>query len=630
MSDRFDEAAARIVKVDYLAASDRWAVLLGGQLMGGDWPSKQEAIDCAAPYAALTTAILRESAEETTRQLIKERNEARHETQTALAPVLREIGDRLDEIERRVEALEGKPSQPVDPAGDGPAVHWIVTDGNDPNICGDGEFGVAIGGVAYLYYKHASPEPCGDDVRWRVINKREFGEVIRRPGELPAVAPPPPAPQCRDVLCYRQREPHTIAVGCPQWSGPAPPASEFAGVEWSVKERERMIAKANDVSSAAAERGDDKLLTLALHGDWAGIPWYDAARAEARAILAEKAGKDTAEEKAPTLTVDPIIATCDVCSRRGELRPVEFEGVVVGLACVDSVACQGRLVGSSTAKAPVPTDALDLPPGLFAALRDPTVALPGGDRATAQVIAWGRRLHEENERLRLALAARAVDVTPFIYTAQNTRSDTASAPMAASLVAPVPAPLAPLAPLAADGGETRDQAIEAVARAGSNAHGNPEWRTLTKWIAASWIANAEKVVAGGGGEDFFEAGVHPAMVAEAARHPELAPKSKPATCDRCNAPLNLRGQTRCATCQDADAFPRAPRDAEEREACDGTAAWDGSIGAYSGRCGARSSYYHCTRLPHEKGRHVAASTRAQVEQVWPFTSLREPANTDPK
>jgi hypothetical protein len=62
-------------------------------------------------------------------------------------------------------------------------VRWIVTEGNDPDVCEDGEFGVLIDGVAYLYYKHPDPSPCGPDVKYRVINKREFGEVIRRKGD---------------------------------------------------------------------------------------------------------------------------------------------------------------------------------------------------------------------------------------------------------------------------------------------------------------------------------------------------------------------------------------------------------------------------------------------------------------
>jgi len=59
-------------------------------------------------------------------------------------------------------------------------VTWIVTDGNNPIICADGEFGVLVNGKAYLYYKHASPNPSVG-VKYRFINKREFGEVIRRP-----------------------------------------------------------------------------------------------------------------------------------------------------------------------------------------------------------------------------------------------------------------------------------------------------------------------------------------------------------------------------------------------------------------------------------------------------------------
>lgn len=61
-----------------------------------------------------------------------------------------------------------------------PKVQWIVTEGNDRDICGDGEFGVCVDGVAYLYYKWPEPEPCDPRVKFRIITKREFGEVIRR------------------------------------------------------------------------------------------------------------------------------------------------------------------------------------------------------------------------------------------------------------------------------------------------------------------------------------------------------------------------------------------------------------------------------------------------------------------
>lgn len=67
-------------------------------------------------------------------------------------------------------------------------VFWIVTEGNDPDVCADGEFGVEVNGVPYLYYKWAKPDPDdgtgpGPKVQYRRIHKREFGEVIRRPGD---------------------------------------------------------------------------------------------------------------------------------------------------------------------------------------------------------------------------------------------------------------------------------------------------------------------------------------------------------------------------------------------------------------------------------------------------------------
>ena len=75
-------------------------------------------------------------------------------------------------------------------------IYWIVTEGNDPAICKDGEFGVCVNGVAYLYYKHSEPEPCGSDVKWRKIYKREFGEVIMRAD----------APWRQDNLIYKAAE----------------------------------------------------------------------------------------------------------------------------------------------------------------------------------------------------------------------------------------------------------------------------------------------------------------------------------------------------------------------------------------------------------------------------------------
>jgi hypothetical protein len=59
-------------------------------------------------------------------------------------------------------------------------VKWIVTEDNDPDICADGEFGVEVGGKPYLYYKHSTTGPSGPDVKYREIEKREFGETINK------------------------------------------------------------------------------------------------------------------------------------------------------------------------------------------------------------------------------------------------------------------------------------------------------------------------------------------------------------------------------------------------------------------------------------------------------------------
>lgn len=59
-------------------------------------------------------------------------------------------------------------------------VTWIVTDGNEPDVCANGEFGVLVDGRPYVYYKGPTQAPS-DKIKFRPINKREFGEVIRRP-----------------------------------------------------------------------------------------------------------------------------------------------------------------------------------------------------------------------------------------------------------------------------------------------------------------------------------------------------------------------------------------------------------------------------------------------------------------
>ena len=59
----------------------------------------------------------------------------------------------------------------------GDTVRWIITDGNDPNHCADGEFGVEVNGKAYIYYKYS--DATTSDAAYRQIRKREFGETIR-------------------------------------------------------------------------------------------------------------------------------------------------------------------------------------------------------------------------------------------------------------------------------------------------------------------------------------------------------------------------------------------------------------------------------------------------------------------
>lgn len=60
-------------------------------------------------------------------------------------------------------------------------VTWIVTEGNDPEICGDGEFGVKIGEKIFLYYKDDHSTPSSADVSYRPVERYEFGTVIKKP-----------------------------------------------------------------------------------------------------------------------------------------------------------------------------------------------------------------------------------------------------------------------------------------------------------------------------------------------------------------------------------------------------------------------------------------------------------------
>lgn len=78
----------------------------------------------------------------------------------------------------RVLLAELRPEKPeAAPVRNVKEVTWIVSqpDGDDPG----GEFGVLVDGKPYFYYKWPTTEPSVDVV-YRVIAKREFGEVIRR------------------------------------------------------------------------------------------------------------------------------------------------------------------------------------------------------------------------------------------------------------------------------------------------------------------------------------------------------------------------------------------------------------------------------------------------------------------
>lgn len=64
-----------------------------------------------------------------------------------------------------------------------PKVFWIISEGNPESGEGNGELGVEIDGVPFWYYKWPDASPSRkDSTKYRRINKREFGEVIRPPG----------------------------------------------------------------------------------------------------------------------------------------------------------------------------------------------------------------------------------------------------------------------------------------------------------------------------------------------------------------------------------------------------------------------------------------------------------------
>lgn len=62
-----------------------------------------------------------------------------------------------------------------------PDVEWVVTEGNNPDEYGNGELGFRVGSQVFLYHKDSDPMLTA--AKWRPVNKREFGEVIRRKEE---------------------------------------------------------------------------------------------------------------------------------------------------------------------------------------------------------------------------------------------------------------------------------------------------------------------------------------------------------------------------------------------------------------------------------------------------------------
>jgi len=57
-------------------------------------------------------------------------------------------------------------------------IEWIITEGNDPMLFGNGELGFRIGSQVFLYYKDHVPMPT--QAKWRPVHKREFGEIITK------------------------------------------------------------------------------------------------------------------------------------------------------------------------------------------------------------------------------------------------------------------------------------------------------------------------------------------------------------------------------------------------------------------------------------------------------------------
>lgn len=97
----------------------------------------------------------------------------RHEEEgaTVVADVYAALGGKVTGVEHAARLAYALNSANDD------TVRWIVTDGNDPTDCANGEFGVEVNGKAYIYYKW--PIAYTSDVGYRQIHEREFGETIR-------------------------------------------------------------------------------------------------------------------------------------------------------------------------------------------------------------------------------------------------------------------------------------------------------------------------------------------------------------------------------------------------------------------------------------------------------------------
>jgi hypothetical protein len=124
-------------------------------------------------------------------------------------------------------------------------IEFIVTERNDPDIVGNGELGVLVNGVSYVFYRGGPMEVR--DALYRKVGKREFGEVIRAPQEvsgpgfsvddaierLNVISKPARSDSPEDVLAH-EGEAHRLRAGINRTVRPYLPVSSDLSVDEAV------------------------------------------------------------------------------------------------------------------------------------------------------------------------------------------------------------------------------------------------------------------------------------------------------------------------------------------------------------------------------------------------------------